>query len=256
MTAQEIEQLQQAAEFIYKGLKITNKPKQDNYYKSLILKWESNQIFKDQVSAIAKGLQLKVVHASVDYGVIILPLNENSLFSFGGLQNIRKNLGCKGTDDAVLRRGVISLAMIAVMASFFRDEIQVIEYKEKIETQTLSGIVSLLLDICNSLKEKYDTDKADIPEYMREGWEIILRLPTVKEGSSSNINSISGLITRIANLFVDEGLLKEDTHARDDLAWFPMKRFIEQSKRETSTGIFNYCMEIHYEQKKKFEERI
>ncbi len=247
MTLLEIEQLEKAAKFIYKGLNVKNTPDKDNEYKKLIAKFEADELFRDQINAIAKGLSLKVVDVSYEAGVIILPLNQSSSFCFGGLTQLRKVLG---NNSATVKRGSVVLAMITLLAAFFRDEVQFQEYRQAQQTQTLSNMSRLLLDICKSLQAQYHDDKGDIPDYLRQGWEIILTLPKVKEGQA-NANSVEGLIEMLTICFVKEGLLVEDASRHNEKAWFPTQHFIAQAERETATGIYEYCMQIHNEQLNK-----
>lgn len=249
-----IEQLEKASEFIYKGLNTKLTPQKDSDYKKLVAKWDGSESFRDTVHAIAKGLKLKVVSVSYDAGAIVLPKNHNSLFSYGGLTIIKKSLKISG-DDNVAKRGTLVLGIITILASFFRDEHQFLEYREGQHTQSLTKITRLLVEICKSLKDQYQEDKEDIPEYLREGWEIILRLSRVKEGQPG-LNSIEGIIEILIGQLVKEGLLVEDVNSINGKAWFPTKRFIAQAERDTTTNIYGYCMEIHHNQVNKKNKEV
>lgn len=249
MTLFKIDQLENASKLIYKGLNAKATPDKDNEYKKLIAKFEADELFRDQIDAIAKGLELKVVDVSYEAGAIILPLDQYSAFCFGGLEKLRKTLG-KNTDDGSVKRGAMVLTIIALLATFFRDEVQFREYKQAQQTQTLHNISHLLLDICESLQARYHEDQEDIPEYLRQGWEIILNLPQIKEGQATP-NSVEGLIEILTTRFIDEGLLVKDQSRYDEKAWFPTQRFIAQMERETATGIYEYCLRIYREQRNK-----
>ncbi|NOQ14481.1 MAG: hypothetical protein GQ583_08415 [Methyloprofundus sp.] len=249
----EIEQLENAAKLIYKGLNTKSSPTKDKDYQTLIAKYEADEYFRDKVHAIAKGLELKVAHVSNQVGAIILPKNQNSDFCFGGLTELRKTLG-GNSDEVLTKRGTVVLAIIALLAAFFRDEVQFLEYKQGQQTQSLHNISRLLIQVCQSLAAQYHQDKDDIPDYLREGWEIILILPEVKEGQA-NASSIEGLIEMLSSKFVEEGLLIRDTSQTDEKAWFPTQRFIAQAERETATGIYEYCMQIHHEQHSQGEPK-
>lgn len=246
----DIEQLLNASQLIYKGLNAKALPEKDGDYRKLIAKWEANELFRDQVNIIAKGLHLKVPDVSYEAGAIVLPLNHLSTFRFGGLTEIRKALGNNET-----KRGNVVLGLITLLATFFRDEIDFLEYKQSPQTRTINQITTLLIELCKSLKDQYETDKGDIPEYLREAWDPILQLPRVKDGKA-NPNSVEGIIEMLAKHFVDEGLLVLDTSQRDEKAWFPTQRFITQAERDTTTGIYEYCMRVHQEQidRKKKED--
>lgn len=249
MNAIELDQLEQASELIYKGLKTKLTPDKNSDYKKLVAKWEADELFRDQVKAIAKGLGLKVADVSYQSGAIILPKDQHSAFCFGGLTELRKTLG-SNSEDTLTKRGTVVLAIITLLAAFFRDEVQFLEYKQAQQTQSLKNISRLLLEICKSLKDQHNQDKGDIPDYLRQGWEIILSLPEVKEGHA-NPSSVEGLIEMLTTRFVDEGLLVKDTGRDDEKAWFPTQRFIAQAERETATGIYEYCMQIHQDQQNK-----
>lgn len=248
------EQLLQVSELIYKGLNAKALPDKDNDYRKLIAKWEASEQFRDQVNIIAKGMRLKVADVTYEAGAIVLPLDHNSAFRFGGLTEIRKVLG-NNKVETLSKRGTVVLGIITLLATFFRDEVDFLEYKQSPQTRSISQIATLLLEICNSLKDQYDDDKGDIPEYLREAWKIVLQLPRVKDGRSDP-NSIEGIIDMLANHFVNEGLLVLDTSYRDEKAWFPTQRFIAQAERDTATRVYEYCMEIHQDQcnKRKNEE--
>lgn len=244
MEQSDSEQLLKASELIYKGLHTKALPDKDSEYRKLVAKWEANEIFRDQVKVIAEGLRLKVADVSYEAGAIVLPLDHNSAFRFGGLTEIRKVLG---NSEAYSKRGTVVLGLITLLATFFRDEVDFAEYKNSPQTRTVNQAATLLLEVCKSLKDQYVTDKGDIPEYLREAWELILQLPRVKEGTA-NPNSVEGMIEMLANQFVNEGLLVLDTTSSHEKAWFPTKRFIAQAERDTTTGIYEYCMQVHQDQ--------
>lgn len=254
MKPDKIKQLEQASLLIYKGLNSKALPDKDTDYKKLIAKWHANEIFRNQVDAIAKGLRLKVADISDEAGAIILPLDHNSAFRYGGLTKIRKSLKVK-KGDAFSTRGAVVLGLIALLATFFRDELDIDEHKENLQTRTVSQIASVLLEICKSLKDQYEENKGDIPEYLCEGWKVMLRLSRVKKGKASP-NSVEGIIIMLANQFVDEGLLVNDSSNRNEKSWFVTQRFIAQAENDTATGIYEYCMKIHQNQmdKKQIED--
>lgn len=249
MEQSNIQPLQQAAELIYKGLNSKLTPSKDAYYKKLIAKWDANELFREQVNAIAKGFRLKVADVSYEAGAIIVPIDHHSAFRFGGLTEIRKSLKV-GKHGALLKRGSVVLGLIALLATFFRDEVDFLGYEKGLQTRSVSQIATLLLEICESLQDEYDDDKGDIPDYLREGWQVMLLLPRVKQGKAAP-NSVEGIIEVLAKQFVDEGLLVKDASNRDETAWFATQRFIAQAKRETVTGIYEYCMDIHRDQLKR-----
>lgn len=252
MTA-DYEQLLNASELIYKGLNSKALPDKDESYKKLIAKWEANEQFRNQVKVIAKGLRLKVADVTYEAGAIVLPLDHNSAFRFGGLTEIRKVLG-NNKVETLSKRGTVVLGIIALLAAFFRDEVDFLEYKQSPQTRSITNITTLLLEICNSLRDQYIDDKGDIPEYLREAWELVLQLPRVKDGRP-NPNSVEGIIDMLATHFVDEGLLVLDTSNRDEKTWFPTQRFITQAERDTATNIYEYCMVIHQEQRNKQQNK-
>jgi len=118
MTTLELDQLEQASELIYKGLKTKLTPDKNSDYKKLVAKWEADELFRDQVKAIAKGLGLKVADVSYQSGAIILPKDQHSAFCFGGLTELRKTLG-SNSEDALTKRGTVVLAIITLLAAFF-----------------------------------------------------------------------------------------------------------------------------------------
>lgn len=248
----ENEQLLHASELIYKGLNSKASPEKDESYKKLIAKWQANEQFRDQVAVIARGLRLKVADVTYEAGAIVLPLDHNSAFRFGGLTEIRKVLGNTKV-EALSKRGTVVLGIIALLAAFFRNEVDFLEYKQSPQTRSITNIATLFLEICKSLEDRYADDKGDIPEYLREGWELILQLPRVKDGRTDQ-NSVEGIIDMLANHFIKEGLLVLDTSNREEKAWFPTQRFIAQAERDTATGVYEYCMEIHQEQRNKLQK--
>jgi len=230
-----------SAEFIYKGLNTKQAPGRDKDYKQLIAYWESNSEFREITRIIAKGLRLKITDVSYQSGLILSPDDYYSLFSFGGLTELKKSL-TGHTKDSVVQRATVILTVIAILAAFFRDEEQIFSYNSQIESKTLIQIVTLLKEACKSFKANIKDDRESTMSYLREGWEEILNLPDVSD-SKIDINNIEGLIKMITRRFVEEGLLIQDKKA-EELSWFPTQRFISQVENETSNELYEYYKSI------------
>lgn len=197
-----------AGRLLYKALQTTLVPANDLEYRDLLAQYRADQLFAQQVSEFAQGLELAILDVS-ERGLIVVPASRDSKFAVR-LTDIRSGLD-------IQQKAALVLAHVAIAATFFptTDGLEDDNYIPP------PGSVANFRDALHALAKQLETldgeQLADIPPELAPGWRCITALMvSVPSSQRATINSVVGFIRLVLKNMREAGLVRIDRDSGED----------------------------------------
>ncbi|WP_321912302.1 hypothetical protein [Burkholderia cepacia] len=199
-----------AARLIYKALHTSLSPINDAEYRGLLALYRADPTFYQHVLDIASGMELRILDASEQRGLIVVPASRESKFAIR-LTDIRSGMG-------VEQKASLVLAHIAVAAVFYPTTDGLDDDNYSAPPASVGMCRDALYALSRRLKETSDLP-ADIPPELAPGWESISAMPVaIPAGQRASAASVVGVIKLALNQMAQNGLVRLDRDAEEDAA--------------------------------------
>lgn len=199
-----------AARLAYKALHATLSPINDNEYRELLALYRADPAFYGLVQDVTQGLELTILDASEQRGLIVVPSSRDSKFAVR-LSDIRSSMGLE-------QKASLVLAHIAVAAAFFPTTDGLDDDNYSPPPVSVGTCRDTLYTLARRLKESSELP-TNIPEELAPGWEAIAAMPVaIPSGQRASVSSVVGIIKLALNHLAQNGLVRLDRDADDDAA--------------------------------------
>ena len=197
-----------AARLTYKALHTTLSPINDVEYRQLLALYRADPAFLRHVEDVVAGLELKILDASEQRGLIVVPASKDSRFAVR-LTDIRGGM-------TVDQKAALVLAHIAIAAVFFPTTDGLDDDNYMPPPASVATCRDTLYALARRLKETADLPP-DIPAELAPGWEALCALPVaIPSGLRASPASVVGVIKIALNQMALNGLVRLDRDADDD----------------------------------------
>lgn len=199
-----------AARLAYKALHTTLSPVNDPEYRELLALYRADAAFAAQVQDVTQGLELDILDASEQRGLIVVPSSRESRFALR-MSDLRSGMGLD-------QKAALVLAHVAIAAVFFPTTDGLDDDSYNPPPASVASCRDTLHGLSRRLKEASDLP-VDIPPELAPGWELIAALPVIlPAGQRASANSIVGLVKVALSHMVQNGLARLDRDAEDEAA--------------------------------------
>lgn len=223
----------EAARLIAKALRPRHSTPRDPDYARLLNRYRADPEFRVLAESIAAGLELVVLEAG-ETALWLAPADQSSLFA-ATLTEVRERIGD-------LDKGLLALMQVAVAAAFFPTGRLLSASADEPGSATLDHILSVLLELCEQLKQQHgeDTELADAG--LREAWRAVLSKPLRQpESSRAALSSLEGIARTVLARLEDYGLVKKE-QGGEAVFWLPTPRYRAQLRELAGNTIFRKCV--------------
>lgn len=194
----------QYARFLYFALENCGpKPREEGMqedFEELVRVWDSDEEFRREMESFFYVLNMEIVDVSLTNGIVVLPIDQECIFSTS-IESYRKaNLG---------NSHIASIVLLAVVCCF---------YKEFENNKGENVVVSVTVDrvqkfLANAMKQFQDNpDQESVPLEMQQMWVELDKLPQSQPSSGrASLATVQGAITLTLGYLVQNKLLREGT---------------------------------------------
>lgn len=199
----DIDIIQKASSLIGFALNRKRLPSRAPEYRDLLHRYDADFDFRGAVDAVAEGLGLKVLGASIHIGMTLAPASQDSPFATT-LTRYRDRSGLSGVDRAAL------LAVHVGIASYFFPTGGDIEDSEHdpvpAEAEQITEHLRAASErMAHAETEAVDTDAPIDDDAMRPVWRALNSMDAYRD--AKNLTSLNGMTRRVLDDLVEQGLL-------------------------------------------------
>lgn len=199
-----------AARLAYKALHTSLSPINDSEYRELLALYRADPMFYRHVQDVALGMELNILDASEQRGLIVVPASRESKFAVR-LSDIRSGMGLE-------QKASLVLAHVAVAAVFFPTTDGLDDDNYSPPPASVGTCRDTLHALSRRLKEASDLPM-DIPPELAPGWEAVSAMPVaIPAGQRASVASVVGVVKLALNQMAQNGLVRLDREADEDAA--------------------------------------
>lgn len=222
-----------AARLLYLSLQTSVTALNNAEYRELLIRYNSQNEFEGLTKAIAIGMQLVILDANTERGLVVVPMSKESRFAVR-VSDLRQMSG--------EQRIALAIAYLTIAAVFYptNDRLEEDAYTSRGEKANIFR--ETLSDLVKRLAGESDDEGASF-EGMEPGWAYLEKLPmSLKAAERASLSSIDGCVRLALRQLVEYGMIRVTKASSDEeeILYTPTHRLRIHLREMVERKVFDF----------------